>query len=44
MKLNFWQWLGVVLLAVGVVVWVYERRTPPATPIPADPPATTQAR
>jgi hypothetical protein len=26
MKLNFWQWLGVVLLIVGVAMYLYERR------------------
>jgi type VI protein secretion system component VasK len=24
MKLNFWQWIGVALLVVGVAVWIYE--------------------
>ena len=36
MKLNFWQWLGVILLIVGAALWIYERRKPaagtPATP------------
>jgi hypothetical protein len=26
MKLNFWQWLGVILLLLGVAFWLYERR------------------
>jgi hypothetical protein len=42
MKLNFWQWLGVVLLIVGVAYYIYDHRdksTPPAKPVT---PATTQ--
>ena len=33
MKLNFWQWLGVVLLIVGVAVWICDKnyRNKPAT-------------
>lgn len=34
MKLNFWQWLGVILLIIGAVWWISER------PKPATPPAT----
>ena len=26
MKLNFWQWIGVVLLIVGVVWWIARER------------------
>jgi hypothetical protein len=25
MKLNFWQWLGLVLLIGGIGFWLYER-------------------
>ena len=32
MKLNFWQWLGVGLLVVGVLLYVFERTTPTANP------------
>jgi hypothetical protein len=28
MKLNFWQWLGLILLLLGVAFWLYERRAP----------------
>ena len=36
MKLNFWQWLGVILLIAGAALWVYERRkAPPPTTVPA---------
>ena len=32
MKLNFWQWLGVILLLIGVAFWIYEKTRPtPAT-------------
>ncbi len=26
MKLNFWQWLGVVLLVIATVFWIMQRR------------------
>ena len=26
MKLNFWQWLGVVLLVIAVVLWIVRQR------------------
>ena len=29
MKLNFWQWLGLILLVLGVAFWIYERREKP---------------
>jgi hypothetical protein len=35
MKLNFWQWLGVILLVIGVAWWIYERRQPANTPAAA---------
>jgi hypothetical protein len=45
MKLNFWQWIGVVLLILGAGLWIYERQAdegervgPPSTV----PPPTTQ--
>jgi hypothetical protein len=41
MKLNFWQWLGVVLLIIGVAWWFYDRRSRAAAPAPANPPAVT---
>jgi len=28
MKLNFWQWLGVVLLVIGLALYVYKRSRP----------------
>ena len=31
MKLNFWQWLGVVLLIIGLALYVY-KKTRPAGP------------
>ena len=43
MKLNFWQWLGVVLLVVGLIWLLYARRDRgvTTTPPPADVPITT---
>ncbi len=38
MKLNFWQWLGILLLLGGIAVWIYEHRgvdKPAAPPITA---------
>jgi len=43
MKLNFWQWLGLILLIVGAAWWVYERQASTGTPVPT-PPAATQPR
>jgi hypothetical protein len=42
MKLNFWQWLAIVLLIIGLAIWIYEREHP--TPSPTNPtgPAVTQ--
>ena len=31
MKLNFWQWLGLILLVIGVALWLY-KKTRPANP------------
>jgi len=42
MKLNFWQWLGILLVVVGLIWFIYskrERTTP--QPAPADLPAAT---
>ena len=25
MKLNFWQWLGLILLLIGVALWIYRK-------------------
>ena len=41
MRLNFWQWLGVVLLVIGVIWWLYDRRAAEPKPPPADLPAAT---
>jgi hypothetical protein len=42
MKLNFWQWLGVVLLVVGLIWLLYARRDRGTTsPPPADAPTPT---
>lgn len=32
MKLNFWQWLGVILLLIGVAMWVYKKTRPAPNP------------
>jgi hypothetical protein len=51
-KLNFWQWLGVVLLVIGGGLYIYNnyiKSTPKPTPPPPAPvtpapaPATTPA-
>lgn len=28
MKLNFWQWLGLILLLIGVALMIYKRTRP----------------
>ena len=28
MKLNFWQWIGLLLLIVGVAMYVYKKTRP----------------
>jgi hypothetical protein len=38
MKLNFWQWIGLILLIIGVAMYVY-KKTRPANP--ANPGANT---
>jgi hypothetical protein len=41
MKLNFWQWLGVVLLIIGVAVFIWDKRRTQPEPLPgAAAPAT----
>lgn len=47
MKLNFWQRLGLLMLAVGLAVVIYERKpkpgvnpNPPTPAIPSTLPAT----
>ncbi|HEY7115972.1 MAG TPA: hypothetical protein VH475_05280 [Tepidisphaeraceae bacterium] len=32
MKLNLWQWIGILLLVLGVALWIYKKSTGPATP------------
>ena len=31
MKLNFWQWLGLILLVIGLAWWLYDKSRPAAT-------------
>jgi drug/metabolite transporter (DMT)-like permease len=32
MKLNLWQWIGILLLVVGVALWIYKKSTQTTTP------------
>ena len=41
MKLNFWQWLGILLVVVGLIWFIYSRRAKTPAPTPADLPAAT---
>lgn len=44
MKLNFWQWIGVVLLIGGLALWYYENKVktrPEAPKTPQSPALTT---
>jgi hypothetical protein len=45
MKLNFWQWLGVALLAIGLILYVIKKNQNAARPLGSDtvPPATLPA-
>ena len=38
-KLNFWQWLGIVLLVIGVTAWIIRERKEKQDPQPQPPPA-----
>jgi hypothetical protein len=31
MKLNFWQWLGLILLVIGVAMYLYRKSRPAPT-------------
>ena len=31
MKLNFWQWLGLILLVIGLALWLYRKNQSTAT-------------
>ena len=31
MKLNFWQWLGLILLVIGLALYTYQRSRPATT-------------
>lgn len=37
MNLNFWQWLGVILVVIGAILWATQGKK---TTEPASPPAT----
>ena len=41
MKLNFWQWIAVVLLIIGIAWWQYDVRKTAKTTAPPGAPATT---
>ena len=43
MKLNFWQWLGLILLMLGLALMVY-KRTRPAAPADTAPVVQPTAR
>ena len=32
MKLNMWQWIGIVLLVLCVALWIYEKNKPSGGP------------
>ena len=35
MKLNFWQWLGLVLVVIGLVLYVYNKTRRADTTLPS---------
>ena len=42
MKLNFWQWLAVVLLIIGSVWWIWDWSHPKKTTATVSSPPTTE--
>lgn len=43
MKLNFWQWLGIVLLVLGAIGYmIYTKERQPAAPTGTGPTAPTE--
>ena len=42
-KLNIWQWLGVVLLIVGIVWWILREKGETKGPVKPNPAATEPA-
>ena len=43
MKLNFWQWLGLILLVIGLALWLY-RKNQSTTTDPGTAPVVQPAR
>ena len=45
MRLNFWQWVGIICIVIAVI-FILARRTNDHTPVPSTtaPPATTPLR
>jgi hypothetical protein len=44
MKLNFWQWLGIIVFVLGAIgYFIYKGEHPSPTPQPAAPPPTAPA-
>jgi hypothetical protein len=35
MKLNFWQWLGLLLLVIGVAMYLYKKSRPASSTNPS---------
>ena len=44
MKLNFWQWLGLVLLAIGLILYVIKHNRDASRPPGTDTVPTTTPR
>ncbi|MDB5295587.1 MAG: hypothetical protein JWO31_1570 [Phycisphaerales bacterium] len=42
MKLNFWQWLGVVLLVLWAFLYFRRPAEKTVDPVPSQPPTSTQ--
>ncbi len=42
MKLNFWQWIGILILVAGAIGYAFFRDTSPRIDENRLPPATTQ--
>ena len=44
MKLNFWQWVGVVVIVVGLAGWMYNKSRPATSSDPGTAPVVQPTR
>ena len=44
MKLNFWQWIGVIVIVAGLAGWIYQKSRPATPSDPATAPVVQPTR